>query len=174
MTARPQRRATISLNLRFPGRTPGTPQGAGPDARPALPPPDRDGAAGGAGAAGRWRRRLLTALELVAVAGVLVLAVLARRPDYLLSHPFWLDESWVVASVRAPLGQLELMTSSTPIGWTLLLRLVPPISSPERYRLLPLAFAVAAVVPAWLLGRRLGGTSWRRHLTGVLVALLVA
>jgi hypothetical protein len=105
---------------------------------------------------------------------MITLGVLARRPGHLLGFPFWLDESWVVASVRAPLGQLELMTSSTPIGWTLLLRLVPPLGSPERYRLLPLAFAVAAVVPAWLLGRRLGGASWRRHVTGVLVALPVA
>jgi hypothetical protein len=87
---------------------------------------------------------------------LLALAVVARRPGYLLSHAFWLDEAWVADSVRAPLRQLGLLSSSTPIGWTLLLRLVPDIGPPERLRLLPLAFGVASVVAAYLLGRRLG------------------
>jgi hypothetical protein len=87
---------------------------------------------------------------------LLPLAVLARRPGYLLSHAFFLDEGWVADSVRAPLHQLRLVTSSTPIGWTLLLRLVPDVGPPERLRALPLAFGVLSVVPAYLLGRRLG------------------
>jgi hypothetical protein len=49
-----------------------------------------------------------------------------------------------------------MLSSSTPIGWTLLLRLVPRVGPPERLRLLPVVFAVAAVVAAYLLGRRLG------------------
>jgi hypothetical protein len=101
-------------------------------------------------------RVLLRCAEVAALVSLLVLAVLARRPRYLLSHSFWLDEGWVVDSVRAPLGQVRLLTSSTPIGWTLLLRVVPPLGGPERYRLLPLAFGVAAVPLAWLLARRLG------------------
>lgn len=91
---------------------------------------------------------------LVAV-GLAALAVAIRDPGYLLSRSFWLDEGWVVDSVRAPLNQLELLTSSTPIGWTLLLRLVPPVGGPERYRLLPLAFAALTAVAAWRLGRAL-------------------
>jgi len=62
----------------------------------------------------------------------------------------------VADSVRAPLGQLRLLTSSTPIGWTLLLRLIPEVGPPERIRLLPLAFAVMGVVAAYLLARQLG------------------
>jgi hypothetical protein len=58
--------------------------------------------------------------------------------------------------VRAPLHQLRLLTSSTSIGWTFLLRLVPPVGPPERLRMLPLAFGVASVVAAYLLGRQLG------------------
>jgi len=116
-------------------------------------------------------RRALTALALLALAA---LAVVLRRPGYLLEHGFWLDESWVVDSVRAPLGQLGLMTSSTPLGWTLLLRLVPPTGDPERYRLLPLAFAVAGVVPAWWLGWRLARAGWRRPFGAATVALAVA
>ena len=88
---------------------------------------------------------------LVAV-GLAALAVAIRAPGYLLSRSFWLDEGWVVDSVRAPLHQLELLTSSTPIGWTLLLRLVPPVGGPERYRLLPLAFAALTALAAWRLG----------------------
>jgi hypothetical protein len=104
-----------------------------------------------------WRRAARgRAADLVLVAALLVLAASSRRLGYLFSHSFWLDEGWVADSVRAPLGQLRLLTSSTPIGWTLLLRLVPPLGPPERLRLLPIAFAVAAVVPAYLLGRRLG------------------
>jgi hypothetical protein len=97
--------------------------------------------------------RVVTVLVLVAI------GVYARRPGYLLSHPFWFDEGWVADSVRAPLGQLRMVTSSTPIGWTLLLRVVPPLGGPERYRLLPLAFGAAGTVPAWLLGRQLGGVA---------------
>jgi hypothetical protein len=77
----------------------------------------------------------------VVALGLTVLAVALRDPRYLLTRSFWLDEGWVVDSVRAPLHQLDLLTSSTPIGWTLLLRLVPPVGGPERYRLLPLASA---------------------------------
>jgi len=95
----------------------------------------------------------LDALSLVLLCG---LAVVARRPGYLFSHSLWLDEGWVADSVRAPLRQLRLMTSSTPIGWTLLLRLVPHIGPPERLRALPLAFGVAAVVAGWSVGRGLG------------------
>jgi hypothetical protein len=94
--------------------------------------------------------------DAVLLVPLLVLAVAARRPGYLLSHAFWLDEGWVADSVRAPLHQLRLLSSSTPIGWTLLLRLVPDVGPPERLRLLPLAFGVASVVAAYLLGRQLG------------------
>jgi hypothetical protein len=114
--------------------------------------------------------------RVVTVAAVLALAAIAinaRRPSYLLSQPFWFDEAWVADSVRAPLGQLRMVTSSTPIGWTLLLRAVPPLGGPERYRLLPLAFGVASVVPAWLLGRHLRGVAgWvAAPLAGLVVAL---
>jgi hypothetical protein len=100
----------------------------------------------------RPRAGRLAAQGLVTL-GLVVLAVAIRDPRYLLTRSFWLDEGWVVDSVRAPLHQLELLTSSTPIGWTLLLRLVPPVGGPERYRLLPLAFAALTGLAAWRLGR---------------------
>ena len=99
--------------------------------------------------------------ELLGLLALLGLAIAVRHPGRLLSPSFWVDEGWVADSVRAPLEQLPLLTSSTPLGWTLLLRLVPPFGGPQHLRLLPLAFAVAAVVPAWALGRRLGRASGR-------------
>jgi hypothetical protein len=114
------------------------------------------GPAGRAAEAGRPRRRPGPWADAALLLPLLATAVLARRPGYLLSHAFWLDEAWVADSVRAPLRQLALVSSSTPVGWTLLLRLVPHVGPPERLRLLPLAFAVAAVAAAYLLGRRLG------------------
>jgi hypothetical protein len=94
--------------------------------------------------------------EVAVVAAILSVAIVARRPGYLFSHAFWLDEGWVADSVRAPLHQLRLLSSSTPIGWTLLLRLVPDVGPPERLRILPLLFGGLSVVAAYLLGRRLG------------------
>jgi MFS family permease len=93
--------------------------------------------------------------EGLALAVLVAFAVWARRPGYMLTQPLWLDEGWVAASVRAPLRQLVDVTSSSPLGWTLLLRVVPSAGAPERLRLVPLIFGVLAVVPAWLLGRRL-------------------
>jgi hypothetical protein len=61
------------------------------------------------------RGRRLAVQGLVAL-GLTVLAVAIRDPRYLLTRSFWLDEGWVVDSVRAPLHQLELLTSSTPIA----------------------------------------------------------
>jgi hypothetical protein len=95
-------------------------------------------------------------VDAALVAALLPLAVVARRPGYLFSHPFWLDEGWVADSLRAPLSQLRLLTSSTPIGWTLLLRVVPHVGPPERLRAVPLAFGVLSVVAAYLFGRQLG------------------
>jgi hypothetical protein len=105
--------------------------------------------------ASRLPRWALPQIQVLAVAALAVLAVGVRQPGHLFTHPFWLDESWVADSTRAPWGQLRLVTSSTPIGWTVLLRAVPRWGDAERYRLLPLAFAVACVVPAWCLGRQL-------------------
>jgi hypothetical protein len=98
-------------------------------------------------------------VEALAVLVLAALAVRVRHPGRLFTHPFWLDESWVAVSTRAPWGQLDMLTSSTPIGWTALLRAVPRWGDAERYRLLPLAFIVAGVVPAWFLGRQLGSVS---------------
>ena len=91
---------------------------------------------------------------------VVIVAVLAGSVfavhdlTYALRRPFWLDESWVALSTRAPISRLTLLTSSTPIGFSALLRAVPGTGD-QRYRVIPLLFAVGTVVVAYLLGRQL-------------------
>jgi hypothetical protein len=136
------------------------------------PVPDAPAESAAAVAGGRARllaaiRRRLTLERLAAVVlGLLVLLV--HDVPYLLSHSFWLDESWVAATTRFPVSQLPETTSSTPIGWSALLRLVtvPRTQSP---RLLPLAFAAAAVVVGYWFARQLG---WRHREEAVCAGLL--
>jgi hypothetical protein len=94
------------------------------------------------------RADLLIALLL----GAAVLVV--HDVGYMMRHAFWVDEAWVADSVRTPVGQFPALTSSTPLGWTTLLRLIPGTGE-QRLRLLPLAFTVLATMTAYLLGREL-------------------
>jgi len=112
----------------------------------------------------RWRR---TVEYLVVLAlGLLVLVV--HDVGYLLRQPFWNDEAWVAVTTRFPLSQLPATTSSTPIGWSVLMRLFT-VRGEQTSRLLPLAFAGAAVVIAYWFGRELG---WARREVSVAAGLL--
>lgn len=116
--------------------------------------------------AASWRP---TAEQLaVPLLGLLVLAV--HDVGYLLRQPFWTDEAWVAVTTRFPLSQLPATTSSTPIGWTALLRLVT-VSGAQTSRLFPLAFAGAAVLVAYWFARRLG---WPSAAVSVAAGLLAA
>ncbi|MDQ7904922.1 hypothetical protein RB614_10355 [Phytohabitans sp. ZYX-F-186] len=103
-------------------------------------------------------------------AAVLAVALLCSLHDIraIVHLHYWLDEAWVALSVRLPLSDLPVATSSTPLGWTVLLRLVPGV---DRLRLLPLAFLAAAVLIAYALGRSLG---WRSRAEGILAGLAAA
>ncbi len=61
--------------------------------------------------------------EHLAVLALGLLVVVVHNVTYLLRQPFWTDEAWVAVTTRFPLSQLRETTSSTPIGWSLLLRL---------------------------------------------------
>lgn len=116
------------------------------------------------GRAGGLRR---AAEPLAAVLlGLLVLVV--HDVGYLLRQPFWYDESWVAVTSRFPLSQLPATTDAAPVGWAFLVRLFT-VSGEQTSRLLPLAFAGAAVVIAYWFGRRLG---WRRTPACVLGGIL--
>ncbi|HEX3965615.1 MAG TPA: hypothetical protein VHZ03_54725 [Trebonia sp.] len=111
----------------------------------------------------------MTAEHLVVlVLGLLVLAV--HNVSYMLNQPFWTDEDWVALTTKFPLSQLPATTSSTPIAWSVLLRLVT-VSGTQTARLLPLAFAGAAVVAAYWLARRL---DWSRREISVGAGVLAA
>lgn len=114
-------------------------------------------------------RSRLTAEHLLAL--VLGLAVLAVHDvGYMLRQPFWNDEAWVAVTTRYPLSQLTATTSSTPIGWSLLLRLFT-VGRDQTSRMLPLAFAGLAVIVAYWLVRGLG---WRGRADAILAGILAA
>jgi hypothetical protein len=117
----------------------------------------------------RWRSARPGWEQLaVPLLGLLVLAV--HDVPYMLRHPFWTDEAWVAATTRFPLSQLPATTSSTPIGWSALMRLFT-VSGTQTSRLLPLAFAGAAVVVAYWFARRIG---WRWEAASVAAGLVAA
>jgi hypothetical protein len=126
------------------------------------------------GAAGRpppaSARRGLLPFEYCLVPAFCLLVLVLHDVSYLLRQPYWTDEAWVAVTTRFPLSRLPDVTSSTPIGWTFLLRLVS-FGQGQAGRLLPLAFAALAVVPAYLLARRL---DWRDTGTAVAAGSLAA
>ncbi len=84
----------------------------------------------------------------------------------MITAPYWLDEAWVALSVRMPLADLPVTTSSSPIGWTFLLRLVP---DSNFLRVVPLVFHGLAVVTAYALGRLL---RWPNRWLGAVAGLV--
>ncbi len=145
--------------------------GSAPTATPAEPGAIPAGKATPAGKLARVRAaaRRLT-VEHLAALGLGLLVVVVHNVGYLLRLPYWTDEAWVAVTTRFPLSQLRQTTSSTPIGWSLLLRLFTERGE-QTGRLLPLAFAGAAVVVAYWLGR---GAGWRRPEVSVAAGLLTA
>src|SRR3954447_25363769 len=113
----------------------------------------------------RPTRRVGGALDagVATVLGLLVLAV--HDVGYLLRQPYWLDESWVAVSTKVAWRDLPQVAASSPLGWTVLLRLVP-VGGPERQRLVPLAFAALAVAVAYLLLRSFGSGRLASALAG--------
>jgi hypothetical protein len=123
-----------------------------PDARPGAVPPR--------GAA------VATLADYCLALAAALTVVLVTDIHYLLSQPYWLDEAWVADSLRAPLSLVPRLSSSTPLAWTLLLRLVP-VGGLQRARLVPLAFYGLTVGCGYLLGRELRLT---RFTAGLLTA----
>jgi len=124
-----------------------------------------DPGAAGAGPTGwlRWEYWLVALL-----AG---LTCVVHDVAYMLSTPFWGDEAWVAVTTRFPVGQLPLVTASTPIGWSLLLRPFTLVGGPESLRLLPLIFSALTIVAAYVLGRGLGWLArWQAIASGTLAA----
>jgi hypothetical protein len=131
-------------------------------------PPEAGAAAAGVRARLRQAVRWPRTAEYLAVLLLGLLVLVVHDVGYVLTQPFWNDEAWVAVTTRFPLSQLPAATSSTPIGWSVLMRLFT-VRGQETSRLLPLAFAGAAVVIAYWLGRGLG---WRRPEASAAAGLL--
>src|SRR5262245_41277538 len=110
----------------------------------------------------------------VGICGLLGVAVLVLHPlSYVLQHPYWLDEAWVAAASRAPMSQVRWVSSSTPLGWLLLVRAVPG-SRGEQLRVVPLVFSVGVVIVAYVLARSLRWPSiMLARIAGVTAAAIV-
>jgi hypothetical protein len=104
------------------------------------------------------------------VLGLGLLVLLVHDVGYILRQPFWTDEAWVAVTTRFPLSQLPATTSSTPIGWSALMR-VFTVSGHQTGRLLPLAFAGLAVMVAYWLARGIG---WQTREAAIAAGLLGA
>lgn len=120
---------------------------------------------------GRWSRKLQPLVpDIVLAISAAALVFVVHNVHAMLTRPFFLDEAWVAISTRATLSEVGWVTASTPIGWTLLLRVVWG-DGLERYRIVTLCFAAASVAAAYVLGRTLGWLSrWEGRLCGVLAA----
>ena len=119
-----------------------------------------------------WRGGVATRPYLIDVClavAVGLAVLLVHDVPYMLHHSLWVDEGWVADSVRARITLVPSMTSSTPLGWTLLLRLAP-FGGPERLRLVPLAFTMLAAATGYLFGRELRLTPF---VTGILTGAAV-
>ncbi|GAA2626334.1 hypothetical protein GCM10010399_67300 [Dactylosporangium fulvum] len=113
-------------------------------------------------------RRRLWCYDVVAGAVLLASFPAVHDVKSLLTAPYWADEAWVALSVRFPLSDLPITTSSSPLGWSFLLRLVP---DDDDLRVVPLVFHLLTVLAAYLLGRVL---AWPARGRAVLAGFICA
>lgn len=116
------------------------------------------------------RARAVPPVDAVLIAVLSLATFLVHDVGYLLRLPFWTDEAWVAISTKLPLHQLLRVTASTPVGWSLLLRLFP-FGGEQGLRLVPLAFAALTVAAAYVFARTL---PWRSPVIARLAAVLSA
>jgi hypothetical protein len=116
---------------------------------------------------GRLRARYLR-LGLLPPILLAACVFLVHDVGYAVTHNYWADEAWVAITTKYPLSELPDVTSSTPIGWSVLARLFV-FGGPQSARLLTLAFAAAAVAVAYTFARGLG---WRDDRVAVSAGVL--
>ena len=119
------------------------------------------------GGDGLATRPYLIDICLAVAVGLAVLLV--HDVPYMFHHSFWVDEGWVADSARAKITLVPSITSSTPLGWSLLLRLVP-FGGPREAATVPLVFTMLAAAAGYLFGRELRLT---RFVTGILTGAAV-
>ena len=110
-------------------------------------------------------------LEIVLVVTLAAATFVVHDVGYALGQPFWTDEAWVAVTVRYPITDLITVNSSTPIGWSLLIRPLAAIGD-QQPRLLALLFAAGAVIVAFQFAKGLGWSDPRSaFLTGTLASV---
>ena len=112
-------------------------------------------------------------LWILALVVVTALAAYLRK-GYFRGRPYWLDEAWVVDSVRASPWRVFRMSSTSPPLWEMMLRFVPTIGGPERHRVVPFLLSVGTVAPAAAIGAALGARPRQRLGYALGAALAVA
>jgi hypothetical protein len=105
--------------------------------------------------------------DLVAVLLLLTAVLVVHRLGPILGDPFWLDESWVALCTTMPIGDLPWATSSSPLGWTFLIWLLP--AHGQILRLVPWAFLAGSVLLGYALGRLL---AWPSRAWAILAGLV--
>ncbi len=107
---------------------------------------------------------------IVAIVGAATFFV---HPIHLiLTRPYWLDEAWVADLTRVPWTRLPRLSSSTPVGFVALLRLVPGAGT-QRARLVVLLLSAATVGMAYVFVRALAWPSRDRARVAATIAALV-
>ncbi|HET6213652.1 MAG TPA: hypothetical protein VFE14_12380 [Micromonosporaceae bacterium] len=114
------------------------------------------------------RRRRASLRDAIAVLALLAVFPVVHDIKNMLTAPYFLDEAWVALSWRFPISDLPSLTASTPLGWSLLLRLVPDA---DFLRVVPLAFHLIMITAAYAFGRLL---AWQSAGTGVLAGVVSA
>lgn len=117
-----------------------------------------------------WARPAPPRPETVLAALVAAAVLVVHDLGNVFHQGYWLDEDWVAITTRYPLSDLARTTSSTPIGFSFALRLVP-WGGPEALRVVPLLFSVATVLVAYVLAHRL---PWADRLTSAAAGLSAA
>lgn len=113
------------------------------------------------------RRRRLPVPDLIAAVACLALVPVVHAVGPILHESYTLDEAWAAMSTKASLTQVRWVTASSPLGWTLLLRLFP--AGGQAQRLVPLLFLAGSVAAGYAFGRVLG---WPGRSQAVLAGLL--
>ena len=105
------------------------------------------------------------------IAAALVLATFFVHPFGLLIHrPYWLDEAWVAALTRLPLGRALALQRQHTHGLARVVWFVPgPVS--QRGRLVALAFSMLSAGAAYVFAR---GIVWNRRSIARVAAIAVA
>ena len=116
----------------------------------------------------RWDR-----YDTLVALGVAVATFFVHPIHLVLTHTYWFDEAWVGGPDPPAVEEHAATSSSTPVGFVALLRLVPGTGL-QRARIVVLLFSTGTVVMAYAFPRSLQWASTMRARFAGVVAALVA